>query len=92
MKLLNSILVILIILVNCYLLLFLIWTLVSSEGDTISGLMVSIAISSLIFLVIAFFTFKKKYRENIGVILLNSLGLIWSVIWVWLLLAVPVLD
>lgn len=43
-------------------------------------------------LITAGLTFKKKFNKSIGLLIINSIGLIWSLLWLFLLVTTPVLD
>ena len=37
-------------------------------------------------------TFKRKFNKSIGLLILNSIGLVWALFWLWLLLTTPKMD
>lgn len=72
-----------IILVNVYFLPFS-FSIMKSSGF---GLFISLPINLL--LITAGLTFNSKYYKNKGILILNTLGLLWAFFWLWLLLTVP---
>lgn len=55
-------------------------------------LMLPILLSTNLLLITAGLTFKDKFKNSIFLLILNGLGLVWNLFWLWLLLTTPKMD
>lgn len=83
----------LLILINIYF-LPLSFVLIKSTGGTFGyGLLVlPNTLSINLLLISAGLTFKTKLNNSIGLLLINGIGLLWSLFWFWLLVTTPKMD
>jgi len=92
-KSVNWIISTLVILTNIYFLPFSIITVKSSGGAFGYGLLIlPISLSINLLLITAGLTFKSKFKNSLGLLIVNGLGLIWASLWLWLLITTPVMD
>ncbi len=83
----------LVILTNIYFLPFSFVTIKSTGGAFGYGLLIlPISLSINLLLISAGLTFKTKFNNSIGLLIINGLGLLWSLFWLWLLLTTPKMD
>ena len=83
----------LLILTNIYFLPFSFVTIKSTGGAFGYGLLIlPISLSINLLLISAGLTFKTKFNNSIGLFIINGLGLLWSLFWLWLLLTTPKMD
>ena len=83
----------LIILTNIYFLPFSFVTLKSTGGPFGYGLLIlPISFSINLLLITSGLTFKTKFNNSLGLLIINGLGLLWSLLWLWLLLTTPKMD
>jgi len=55
-------------------------------------LMLPVSISVNLLLVTSGLSFKKKYSNSVGLLIINSIGLIWAAFWLWINLTIPQMD
>jgi hypothetical protein len=55
-------------------------------------LMLPILLSTNFLLITAGLTFKDKFKNSIFLLIINGLGLLWNLLWLWLLLTTPKMD
>jgi len=68
-------------------------TLKTTGGAFGYGLLIlPISLSINLLLISAGLTFKTKFNNSIGLLIINGLGLLWASFWLWLLLTTPKLD
>ena len=80
----------LLFLINIYFLPFSFVTIKSTGGAFGYGLLVlPISLSINLLLISAGLTFKTKFNKSIGLLIINGLGILWSLFWLWLLLTTP---
>lgn len=83
----------LLILTNIYFLPFSFVTIKSTGGAFGYGLLIlPISLSINLLLISAGLTFKTKFNNSIGLFIINGLGLLWSLFWLWQLLTTPKMD
>ena len=83
----------LVILTNIYFLPFSFVTIKSTGGAFGYGLLIlPISLSINLLLISAGLTFKTKFYNSIGLLIINGIGLLWSLFWLWLLLTTPKMD
>lgn len=76
----------LIILTNIYFLPFSFVTIKSTGGPFGYGLLLLPFSLSINFLLITSgFTFKTKFNQSLVLLIVNGLGLLWALFWLWLL-------
>jgi hypothetical protein len=93
LKTANWIISTLIILTNIYFLPFSFVTIKSTGGVFGYGLLLlPISIPINLLLISAGLTFKRKFNQSVGFLIINGLGLLWSLFWLWLLLTTPEID
>ncbi len=59
-------------------------------GYGMLGLPISLSINAL--LVSSILVYRKKYSRNKLLLLINLLGLFWSLFWLYLYISTPVID
>jgi hypothetical protein len=92
-KILNKIFAILIILLNLYFLPFTIIQIISTGGAMGFGLLsIPFTFSINLLLISAFFALKKKYKNNVLIFALNSIGSIIAFALFILLMTTPKMD
>lgn len=93
LKIANRTVAILLIVVNSYFSPFS-FTMIKSAGGAFSnrllGLLISFSINLL--LIPAGLTFKKRFSDRTGLLIINILGFLWSLFWLWLFLSIPKMD
>jgi hypothetical protein len=68
-------------------------TIKSTGGAFGYGLLIlPISLSINLLIISAGLTFKTKFNNSIGLLIINGLGLLWSLFWLWLLLTTPKMD
>jgi hypothetical protein len=68
-------------------------TIKSTGGAFGYGLLIlPISFSINLLLISAGLTFTTKFNNSIGLLVINGLGLLWSLFWLWLLLTTPKMD
>jgi hypothetical protein len=55
-------------------------------------LMLPILLSTNFLLITAGLTLKDKFKNSIFLLIVNGLGLLWNLLWLWLLLTTPKMD
>jgi hypothetical protein len=55
-------------------------------------LILPISVSINLLLIFSGLTFKKRFNRSIGLLVINSIGLVWAVFWFWVLLTTPKID
>ena len=55
-------------------------------------LMLPILLSTNFLLITAGLTFKDNFKNSIFLLIINGLGLLWNLFWLWLLLTTPKMD
>lgn len=55
-------------------------------------LMLPVLLTTNFLLITAVLVFKDKYKKSIFLLVINSIGLLWNLFWLWLLLTTPSLD
>jgi hypothetical protein len=84
---------ILIFLANIYFIPFSFITLKNSGGAMGYGLLlVPFSLSINLLMISSGLTFKRKFNKSIGLLIINSVGLVWALFWLWLLLSTPKID
>jgi hypothetical protein len=83
----------LVILTNIYFLPLSFVTIKSTGGAFGYGLLIlPISLSINLLLISAGLTFKKKFNNSIGLLIINGVGFFWASFWLWLLLTTPKMD
>jgi len=83
----------LVILTNIYFLPFSFVTIKSTGGAFGYGLLIlPISLSVNFLLITSGLTFKTKFNSSVGLLIINGLGLLWALFWLWLLLTTPKID
>lgn len=83
----------LVILTNIYFLPFSFVTIKSTGGAFGYGLLIlPISLSVNFLLITTGLTFRTKFNNSLGLLIVNGLGLLWALFWLWLLLTTPKLD
>ncbi|OJV26757.1 MAG: hypothetical protein BGO32_07835 [Bacteroidetes bacterium 37-13] len=68
-------------------------TIKSTGGAFGYGLLIlPISLSINLLLISADLTFKTKFNYSVGLLIINGLGLLWSLFWLWLLLTTSKMD
>jgi hypothetical protein len=68
-------------------------TIKSTGGAFGYGLLIlPISLSINLLLISAGLTFKTKFNNSIGLLIINGIGLFWSLFWLWLFLTTPKID
>ena len=90
LKSINSVLAILITLTNIYF-VPLSFTIISSAGGPLAYgfLILPILLSTNLLLITASLSFKEKYKNSLYLLIINGLGLLWNLFWLWLLWSTP---
>lgn len=93
LKIYNRLIAVLIILTNIYFIPMNYEVIKSAGGLMGYGLLRSpfLLLSNLL-LITAGLTFTKKYKNSVVLLVVNILGLIWNLFWLWLLLSFPKMD
>jgi hypothetical protein len=55
-------------------------------------LLVPFSLSINLLMISSGLTFKRKFNKSIGLLIINSVGLVWALFWLWLLLSTPKID
>lgn len=93
LKIVNWTISTLVILANIYFLPLSFLTIKSTGGAFGYGLLLlPITLSINLLLMSAGLTFKKKYYKSIWLLIINGIGLIWSLSWLWLFFITPKID
>jgi|TARA_B110000091_G_C13505614_1_gene346182 hypothetical protein len=93
MKNINKILGVIIIIVNLYFIPVTLINVKESGGPMGFGLLfLPITLLINLLLIPAYFSFKTKYKNSKFLLIINSIGIIFSFILLWLFLSTPVLD
>lgn len=83
----------LLILTNIYFLPISFVTIKSTGGAFGYGLLIlPISLSINLLLISAGLTFKTNFNNSIGLLIINGIGLLWSLFWLWLFLTTPKID
>ena len=93
LKVPNRVLATIIILTNIYF-VPLNYTVIRDTGGPMGYglLMLPFLLSTNFLLITAGLTFKDKFKNSIFLLILNGLGLLWNLFWLWLLLTIPKMD
>ena len=93
LKSINWVLATLIILTNIYF-VPLNYTVIRDAGGPMGYglLMLPVLLSTNFLLITAGLTFRDKFKNSVFLIVINSLGLLWNLFWLWLLLTTPKMD
>ena len=93
MKNINKILGVIIIIVNLYFIPVTFINVKESGGTMGFGLLfLPITLLINLLLIPAYFSFKTKYKNSKFLLIINSIGIIFSFILLWLFLSTPVLG
>ena len=83
----------LVFLTNIYFLPISFITIKSTGGAFGYGLLIlPISLSINLLLVTTGLTFKTKFNKSVGLLIINVVGLLWALFWMWLLLTTPKMD
>ncbi len=90
LSLLNRAIAVIIILTNLYF-IPLNYTIIRDAGGPMGHgfLILPILLLSNFLLISAFLTFKRKYKSSVFLLILNGLGLLWNLFFLWLFLTTP---
>lgn len=93
LKIPNRVIATIIILTNIYF-VPLNYTVIRDAGGPMGYglLMLPILLSTNLLLITAGLTFKEKFKNSIFLLIINGLGLLWNLFWLWLLLTTPKMD
>jgi hypothetical protein len=93
MKITNWTISSLLILINLYFIPLSFITIRKSGGPMGYGLLIlPISVSINLLLIFSGLTFKKRFNRSIGLLVINSIGLVWAAFWLWVLLTTPKID
>ncbi|MEM9981469.1 MAG: hypothetical protein AAF734_03165 [Bacteroidota bacterium] len=86
MKTINWLISSLVIMVNVYFLPVTFSILQSAGGGFGYGfLILPISVSINLLVITAVMTFKAKFKDSLGLLIINGLGLFWALFWLWIL-------
>jgi len=93
LKVLNRTIAAIIILTNIYF-IPLNYITIKEHGGPIGNvlLMHPIPLLTNLLLITAGLTFNNKFKDSILLLIINGIGLLWSLFWLWLMLTIPKMD
>jgi len=93
LKNINWTIAILLILSNIYFLPLTFVTLKEMGGAMGYGLLIlPFSLSINLLLITAGLTFKNKFNDSVGLLIINSIGFAWTLFWLYLLISNPKMD
>lgn len=55
-------------------------------------LLVPFSLSINLLMISSGLAFKRKFSKSLGLLIFNSVGLVWALFWLWLLVTTPKID